>query len=341
MSNDATLAPARKTAAPRATQKPAPAQHGQAPGAAPSSLSMIVLSLRPNGSKFNGNRIERAQEAGFGWIKNANQIGFADPDTGCEIARHVINNSEELFGSLKEIQVHIDPEQCAWMWRAGTFLMERLKKYASLIGARICDGVGRPLDEEAVTAIRKHIDDVMARRRDADREARTVTLPSGERRELSELSFAYTVVHEAGSKKYAYRQVLFDAPALHYYEGRARGMQMAGEIVQFYRRHKEEKLRLGHILREAMQSNGTGYGSWDKAEVANVTSGFFEVIEKLIEVGARHLNPAWLAHNIEQNQQSHVNWCEDRAKRKAEFVERMQLAREAKKAAKKAGASHG
>lgn len=341
MSNDATLAPARKTAAPRATQKPAPAQHGQAPVAAPSSLSMIVLSLRPNGSKFNGNRIERAQEAGFGWIKNANQIGFADPDTGCEIARHVINNSEELFGSLKEIQVHIDPEQCAWMWRAGTFLMERLNKYAILIGARICDGVGRALDDEAVTAIGKHIDEVMARRRDADREARTVTLCSGERRELSELSFAYTVVHEAGSKKHTYRQVLFDAPALHYYEGKARGMQMAGEIVQFYRRHKEEKLRLGHMLREAMQSNGTGYGSWDKAEVANVTSGFFEVIEKLIEVGARHLNPAWLAHNIEQNQQSHVNWCEDRAKRKAEFVERMRLTREAKKAAKEAGASHG
>lgn len=168
MSNDATLAPARKTAAPRATQKPAPAQHGQAPVAAPLSLSMIVLSLRPNGSKFNGNRIERAQEAGFGWIKNANQIGFSDPDTGCEIARHVINNSEELFGSLKEIQVHVDPEQCAWMWRAGTFLMERLKKYAILIGARICDGVGKPLDDEAVTAIGKHIDEVMARRRDAD-----------------------------------------------------------------------------------------------------------------------------------------------------------------------------
>ena len=76
MSNDATLATARKTATPRATRKPAPAQHGQAPVAAPSSLSMIVLSLRPKGSKFNGNRIERAQEAGFGWIRNANPVSY-------------------------------------------------------------------------------------------------------------------------------------------------------------------------------------------------------------------------------------------------------------------------
>lgn len=298
---------------------------------------MIVLSLRPNGPKFNGNRIERAQEAGFGWIKSSNLIGLSHPDTGDEIARHVINNSEESFGTLKEIQVHVDPELCAWMWKAGSFLIARLKKYAILVGARICDGLGKPLDDESVDAIAKHIDEVMTKRRDADRKARTVTLPNGERRVLSELSFAYMVEREAGSKKHSYRDVLFDAPAMHYYEGKARGMQMAGEIVQFYRRHKEDRLRLGRMLREAMQNDGTGYGNWDKAEVANVTSGFMEVIETLIEVGARSLNPAWLKQKIEQNQQAHLDWCEDRAKRKAEFVERMRQGREAKKKARPGG----
>jgi len=331
--------PAGAKSAPLAAQKPAPTQHGQPPAAEPLSLSMIVLSLRPNGPKFNGNRIERAQEAGFGWLKSANLIGLSHPDTGDEVARHVINNRDELFEGLKEIQVHIDPEQCAWMWKAGSYLAARLKKYAILVGARICDGLGQPLDDAAIDAIAKHIDDVMTKRRDADREARTVTLPSGERRVLSELSFAYMVEREAGSKKHVYRDVLFDAPAMHYYEGKARGVQMAGEIVQFYRRHKEDRLRLGRMLREAMQNDGTGYGNWDKAEVANVTSGFMEVIEVLIELGARNLNPAWLKQKIEQNQQAHLDWCEDRAKRKAEFVERMRQGREAKKNARTGGAT--
>lgn len=333
MSNDATLAPARKISSNQAVQKSEPAQHGQQPATAPSSLSTIVLSLRPNGAKFNGNRIERAQEAGFSWLKNTNLIGFSHPDTGDEIARHVVNNSDETFGRLKEIQVHIDPEQRAWMWRAGSFLMERLRKYAVLIGAHICDGLGKQLDDEAVDAIVKHIDEVMTKRRDADRLARTVTLPTGERRELSELSFAYTVVREAGSEKYAHRQVYFDAPALHYYEGRARGMQMAGEIVQFYRRHKEDRLRLDRMLREVIQSSPTGFGDYDKPDMANVASGFIEVIETLIEVGARHLNPAWLEQKIQQSQQAHAEWGVARDKRKADFLERMRLGREAKRKA--------
>lgn len=324
--NDATLAPARKISSHKATQKPAPAQEGQQPTAESASPSLIVLCLRPEGMKFNGNRIERAQEAGFGWLKNSRLlIGLSDPDTGNEIARHVVNNSDETFSRLKEIQVHTDPELCAWMWRAGSYLMERLKKYAILIGARICDGLGQPLDDEAIDAIGKHIDAVMTKRRAADQEARTVTLPSGERRELSELSFAYAVLREAGAKKGSYRHVRFDAPALHYHEGRAMGMQMAGEIVKFYCKHKTEQLPLDLILREAIQSRGADYY---KATEGNVTSGFFEVIETLIKVGAQYLNPEWLKQKIEGSQQAHIGWCQDQDRRKTEFVERMRKGRE-------------
>lgn len=296
----------------------------------PTSSTMIALSIRPIGEKFNGNRIERAQEAGFSWLKNTHLIGLSCPDTGDEIARHIVNCTDESFGQLKEVQVHIDPEHCAWMWRAGRYLIDRLEKYALLIGGRVCDGLGKPLNDEAIGAIAKHIDSVMAQRRDADRKARTVTLPSGEQRELSELSFAYEVVREAGEKKKSYRRVHFDAPALHIYDGRAMGKQMAGEIVQFYRKHKTQRLDLRRILKEAVRSNGDGYGTYYKADIANVASGFLEVIETLIEVGARNLNPEWLKHHIEHSQSMHLEWCQDRDKNKAEFVERM---RNGKKAA--------
>lgn len=329
MSNDATLAPARKISSHKATQKPVAAQQNQQPAAEPASLSLIVLSLRPNGAKFNGNRSERACEAGFGWLKNSALIGLPCPDTGDEIARHVVNGTDEAFGCLKEIQVHIDPELCAMKWNAGNYLIVRLKKYAVLIGAHICDGLGKPLDDEAVDALGKHINEVMKRRHDADREARTVQLPSGERRELSELSYAYTVVREAGSKNGSYRHVRFDAPALHYHEGQALGMQMAGEIVQFYRKHKEEHLHLSSILREAMQCDWDGYGDYQKATMSNVTIGFMEVIETLIMVGARNLNPEWLKRKIEHHQQLHIEWTKERDTRKAELVERLRKGREA------------
>lgn len=324
---------AAKPANPGAAPQVSPESGGSQPAAEPTSASLIVLTLRPNGTKFNGDRIGRAQEAGFGWLENGcRHIGLGHPDTGEEIARHVVKSNDEAHGALKEIQVHIDPEQCSWMWKAGTYLMKHLEKYAILIGAHICDGLGLRLDDDSIDAITGHIDGVMEKRRDADKKARMVTLPSGERRESSELSFVYTVLREAGAKRGCYRGVYFDAPALHYHEGRARGMQMAGEIMQFYRRHKQSHLPLRHILREVMQSGDLGYGDYKNATAANVASGFLDVIVTMIEVGARNLNPAWLQEHIEQSQQAHVGWSQRREQRKAEFIERMRNARAAKKA---------
>jgi hypothetical protein len=95
---------------------------------------------------------------------------------------------------------------------------------------------------------------------------------------------------------------------------------------------------LRHILREAMHSGDTPFGSYDKADAANVASGFLDVLEVLIAVGARHLNPAWLKQKIEQSQQAHIEWCERQEERKAEFVERMRQARAKKREAKEVDA---
>ena len=326
MSNATAVAPERATKAPpRAKEVPSPALAQQV--SSDLSPSLIVLSLRPEGSKFNGDRVERAQEAGFGWLQKVHLIGMSDPDTGGEIARHVVHGGHEAFGVLKEIQIHIDPETCAQVWRAGEQLMERLKKYAVLIGARVCDGLGQPLTEEALLAISNHIDAVMDRRRDEERLACTVKLPNGEQRQLSELSFAYEVVREAGSKKRTFRSVRFDVPSLHYYEGRELGIRMAGEVVDFYRRHRTQPLDILGILREAMALEGFEY---DKESQSSVASGFLEVMATLIKVGALSLNPAWLDSQIKMQSAQHARWLADREKRKADFVTRMKSAREAK-----------
>lgn len=323
------------------TPSPAPAaaqpSEVSPPGA---SSTLIVLTLRPTGKKFNGDRVERAKEAGFDWLNGVHKIGFSCPDTGEEIARQVVHGGKEATGMLDEIQVHIDPEHCATMWRAGTRLFEMLTKFAILVGGHLCDGMGKPMQDADIDAVRAHIDAVMKNRVHAEREARTVTLPSGERRELSELSFAYTVLREAGSKRTIYRHVDFDAPAMNYLDGRAHGIQMANEIVEFYRRHRiVDTVRVMDILEAAFERRESRHGNYDKAEVANVVSGFTMVIETLIKVGAQHLNPAWLEHQITSSLFQHEQWKE----RKAALVERLRSGREAAKArrlaASKAGAA--
>lgn len=292
--------------------------------------SLIVLTLRPNGAKFNGNRIERAQEAGFNWLGNLRVMGYACHDTGDEIARFVVNGGDEAMGQLREIQLHINTANCAIQWRAGTNLVKMVTHYAVLIGGHIADGMGARLDDATLLAVAAHIDAVMEQRLAADRLARTVTLPTGEQRELTELSFAYNVVREAGAKKKSSRGVHFDAPDLHYYEGRALGMQMAGEIVQFYRRHKAQVLRMDVILQEVFERCGNSYGSYERATASNVASGFIDALTTVIAVGARNLNTVWLEHQIAENQRLHEEWCALRAAQKAEFVARMKAARLAK-----------
>lgn len=327
----ATKAPARASKGPQNHKPALPTQRMNEPAEpAPAVSSLIVLTLRPNGKKFNGNRIERAQEAGFDWLENVNAIGHKCHDTGREIARFTVSGMDEAMGDLREIQFHINLASCAIEYGLGNRLIKKLGHYSILIGGHIADGMGTQLDDEALSAIADHIDAVMNARIAAGRQARMVTLPTGEKREISELSFAYSVWREAGAKKTSHRGVYFDAPALHFHEGRAQGMQMAGEIVQFFRKHKTQKLRLDCILREVAERSGNSYGSVDKADVGNVSRGFMEVISVLIEIGARNLNQKWLDTQIANAKLSHEEFILAEEARKTEFVARMKAARQAK-----------
>lgn len=342
MSDFTVAAPARATKTPalpaKRTQNPKPAPHrrcaapevGETTERAADLSSLIVLTLRPNGQKFNGNRIERAQEAGFDKLENVGAIGYKCCDTGREIARFIVDNMDEALGKLREIKFRLDLTNCVFEYGLGKSLIKKLSNYAILIGGHICDGLGTQLGDEELSAIADHINAVTKARRAAERKARVVTLPTGEKRELSELSFVYDVLREAGSRKASYRGVYFDAPALNYYEGRALGMQMAGEVVQFFRNHKTEKLRLDCILRELFEKSESNYGVFDKADVANVGNAFMEVISELIEIGARKFNQKWLDLQIAKAKLDHEEFMQDREARKAEFVARMKAARQAK-----------
>lgn len=227
---------------------------GSAPAEPAQSATLIALTLRPTAEQFTGNRIVCAQEFGFDWLTNVHAIGWACPDTGREIARHVVDGYSEATGTLSEIGVHIDPHGCAWLWRAGTRLMEMVARYSERIGGHLCDAAGRPLGDEERCAIADHIDAVMELRRNAETAARTFTEPSGEVREYSELSFHYAVTREAGSRKQRYQRVFFDAKPMDYYSGRAQGMRMASEVVNFFGLTRQRSSRLPRSF--AKPSNG-------------------------------------------------------------------------------------
>ena len=117
-----------------------------------------------------------------------------------------------------------------------------------------------------------------------------------------------------------------------YYSGRVQGMRMAGEVADFFRAHQTAKVPLTEIIREALERCESPHGNMQKAEVANVVSGFMEVIETLIAVGSRQLNRAWLTAHIARNEELQVIWFEREAKRKAALTARLRAGREAAKA---------
>ncbi|QTD44582.1 hypothetical protein [Ottowia testudinis] len=331
MTDFTATAPERATTVPHADNAtPAAAPAPAAPEVSP---TLIVLKLLPNGAKFNGNRITRAQEAGFDWLKGDRAIGLRCPDTGEEVARHVAHGGQEAVGQLKEIKVLVDPERCPLWIGAGTKLIESLERYAILINASICDAAGRALSEGERNELAERIDATMRARWKALKAARMVTLASGERRELSDLSFVHTVRREAGSKKRSWRYVCFDAEPMPCHKGRAQGYRMAREIIEFHRTHKTLELPVKQVIQAAgLASIDHPHGDLDKDSIANVASGFLAAIETLVRVGSRHLNMAWLEQRIEYEEAAHVEYVAVLEKQKREMVERLRKGREAAKA---------
>jgi len=309
-------------------------QHTTA-GATPQSPTLIVITMRPEGPKFNGHVGERAEEAGFVYLQPTT-LGFAHSDTGKEVARLV--GARHTFDGTppREIQVHIDPETCPLQWGAGSRLFEKIDKYALLIGGSICDGLGNHLSPDDKAALEKHINDTIKHRSDMEKRARTVTLPDGEQRQPDNggLSFCFTVIREAGSRKKAWRSVYFEARPMHYYEGKAHACRMIQEVVTGFKEHKIHKPDIVRMLAEVFEKTGTKqiFGDYGKESLRNVTSEFLELIETLVRLGAGNMNPKWLEQKIAHFESQHAEHQANLAAEKEKLVEQLRRGREAAKA---------
>ncbi|WP_159917842.1 hypothetical protein [Pantoea sp. 18069] len=303
---------------------------GAAPIAAEhTSLSQITLYLRPKGARFHEGPISRAYEAGFESLPGRFVAGLVSRDTGETIAT-LTPDGNGLNHPVREIKLSIDPESCAIEWQAGTRLARVAGEYAILIGAKVCDGFGKTLSPDGLGAIGSHIDKVINRRRAEARKARKIKLPSGELRELGELSFQHAVVREAGSRKSVWRSVDFDCQPMPYYQGYVRGVEMAEEVIAYYKKHKEPDLHIEHVLEAAFRAK-TEKRSCEGDSKNGQAQGFLTVMAVLIRVGAGNINPKWIAQQKERAVASHESMEAYGRLKKAEFVARMRAAREAKK----------
>lgn len=290
------------------------------------SLSTITLHLRPTGEHFRANPMTRAHEAGFESLLGAHGVSMRSRDTG-EVIATLKADTNGLVRPIKEITLQIDPESCPIEWRAGSRLVELLERYLTLVGASAYDGLGALLSPDEIKAIGQHIDHTLFRRRDEEREASLITMPNGEIREPGELSFQYGVWREAGSKKRTWRKVGFDCQPMHYYKGYVQGIEMAKEVITYFKKHKVADFGLESALEAAFEA-GRGQSAGDDTKLGQMR-GFMTVMCTLIRVGAGGINPNW----IEAQQRHAIEVLDDHARyeaqKKTEFVNRMRQGRKA------------
>lgn len=325
MTNDATQAVAGATLAAKRPHTGAPVRRSTPPlrriskedatNHAQQAASPIVLSVIPRKGTFSAHHSELLDEAGFGWIRDMHQYGLPCPDTGREIAR--LNRIPSVaFGPATRIEAVIDPHTCVYHYDAGSFLVDCLTRFAKAADADICDGAGVSLGASGLNAIAEHINAVMKARSKADRAKRTVRLPNGEVREQGHLSFVHTVIREAGSRKTSHRNVMFDATPLPYFEGRAKGYEMALEVVDYYREHRRVSLPINQILSAALDLVSSGPTDFKRSSKQWVASGFCDGIAALIHAGAQSISREWMQRRISQELVCHAEWSAEREAKK-------------------------
>lgn len=332
MSNNATLAPARSSNTHHAGKSSADVPAVSASESAQGeqiSLNTITLFLRPRADRFNERPISRAYEAGFESLPGRHVACLVSQDTG-ELIATLTPDCNGLVRPVQEFKLCVDPETCAIEYRAGARLVEKTRGYATSIGAYVCDGFGKELGSEGLDAIGCHIDQVLNRRRDEEMAARMIKSSEGEIRRLGYLSFQYAVMKEAGSRKGTYRRVDFDCRPMPYYEGYVQGVEMAEEVIAFYRKHKQSDLEINSVIAAAIVASKEVLP--DTAVTRRGQAfGFLDVMAALIRVGTGNINPKWIENKKTRALESQKYSEERTQQEKAEFVARMRAAREAKK----------
>lgn len=298
-----------------------------------SSTSAIVITLRPKGKHFHEGAKSRQSEAGFQSIpRSLGGMGLLDGDTREPIAVITADNDSRWHMPLTEFTITIEPETCAIEYKAGTRFIKVLKDFLVLIGGNAYVD-SKKLSDPDLDELARTIDKLMLRRRDEAYAARLQRLPNGEIRRTGVLSFQHQIVKEAGSRKKSYRTVNFDCSGVERHDACVRGIEMAEELIEFFKTHRVESPDLMATLREAFRIHDEGASlPYNKQTERSVASGFLHVITTLIRTGSQNINPRWLENEKRQYQDVAERMKSLEADQKAEFVERMRAARAAAKA---------
>ncbi|RYF57204.1 MAG: hypothetical protein EOO27_16235 [Comamonadaceae bacterium] len=238
------------------------------------------------------------------------------------------NGFAEAIGELREIAIHIDPENCAIECGAGTRLVKAVRKFRMFMGGSICDGLERPLSHKALDSLGDDIDATM-RRRQKERPWRRQVLPDGSYMEWPYPELQFITTHR--SKRGGYiSDCMFDVEPMDASAGYLHGVEIARQVLRYRAKHRTAYLDVRGILIAVHQV----LRECNRAKVSkrHAASAFMEIFSEMINYAAR---TAAFDKFIDGRRDSEVDYqarlVAARAKDKADFVERMKAAKAAKR----------
>lgn len=295
----------------------------------PAEASPVVLKFLPQGKDFAANGVTSAQAAGFEHCKGyPPTLALLSADTREPLAVLQIENyllgGKHFLSFAVRIEVGSGPIE----YHAGSRVIDACIDFASSMQAKICDESGTPMDADALSTLENDINAAMERRQVAAVAAIPRVLQAdGTYRSAPHVSF---IAEYTSSRRRRLRTCYFDVAPMTYAEGWVEGFRLAGEYLEFIKRHNRFANFVPQVLAAAVECGRPGNG----LRKANVAAGFMACMSEMIVFGAREAaHSAWIEAKIGEARRYAEHAEERKAERKAEFVERMRTARAAKRAA--------
>ena len=157
---------------------------------------------------------------------------------------------------------------------------------------------------------------------------------NGVRKRRDGLSFTTLEVgRNGGCKKFHW----FDVPDEEYGIGQITGYRAAGELLEALQRGYGPCVSVGHILKEVFTASGESYSNPSRRGAAAAFAWVLDDALKFFAKNAKH--GPWLDGKVAQAESVNAYYDKQAAENKAAFVQRMEEAKAAKKAARQGGAA--
>jgi hypothetical protein len=278
----------------------------------------LILSVAQNVGGFilgRGTAIERP-----GYLKS-------EPEAQIEYEKW----PAQVGDGVSEFQVVMTLDRCSDAW--GTFdrVVEAAQKMADNLGAACLNADGEALAGERLLQEKARVDRVLEARR-ASRNAH-FDLPDGTRATHGLTSFH---VERRTRRGKWFSTDYFDVPPLEYYAGQIHGYRCMLELLDALRDRtsgQDSHCQVERMIEAAARTADADFSSPSKG---NVASGFIDILARAVFFFAQHANyRGSIEQLISSSEKTKVFFDEREAKERAEFVERMRKAREAKAAQRK------